>query len=76
MGPANRTRSLALTRITLADIHIRRGDLDAAVKVGHDLPAVRAASACSVKDRTWIGARTRCGPGSAFTLTGCSAVGR
>lgn len=36
---AGRARSLALTRITLADIHIRRGDLDAAVKVGHDLLA-------------------------------------
>ncbi|MFJ1869402.1 XRE family transcriptional regulator [Streptomyces sp. NPDC088097] len=34
---AGRARSLALTRITLSDIHIRRGDLDAAVKVGHDL---------------------------------------
>nr|WSW64565.1 helix-turn-helix transcriptional regulator [Streptomyces sp. NBC_00998] len=36
---AGRARSLALTRITLVDIHIRRGDLDAAVKVGHDLLA-------------------------------------
>lgn len=36
---AGRARSLALARITLVDIHIRRGDLDAAVKVGHDLLA-------------------------------------
>ncbi|GGK55883.1 hypothetical protein [Streptomyces flaveus] len=34
---AGRTRSLALSRITLVDIHVRRGDLDAAVSVGHDL---------------------------------------
>lgn len=34
---AGRTRSLALSRITLVDIHVRRGDLDAAVRVGHDL---------------------------------------
>jgi hypothetical protein len=32
-----RTRSLALSRITLADIHVRRGDFDAAVSVGHEL---------------------------------------
>ncbi|MER5549192.1 XRE family transcriptional regulator [Streptomyces sp. NPDC002589] len=34
---AGRARSLALSRITLVDIHVRRGDLDAAVNVGHDL---------------------------------------
>ncbi|MFF0592461.1 XRE family transcriptional regulator [Streptomyces antibioticus] len=34
---ADRARSLALARITLADIHVRRGDLDAALTVGHDL---------------------------------------
>ncbi|MFF8731284.1 XRE family transcriptional regulator [Streptomyces sp. NPDC015171] len=34
---AGRARSLALSRITLVDIHVRRGDLDAAVCVGHDL---------------------------------------
>ncbi|MGW5465969.1 tetratricopeptide repeat protein [Streptomyces sp. NPDC003996] len=34
---AGRTRSLALSRISLVDIHVRRGDLDAAVSVGHDL---------------------------------------
>ncbi|GAA0911961.1 helix-turn-helix transcriptional regulator [Streptomyces thermoalcalitolerans] len=34
---AGRARSLALSRITLVDIHVRRGDLDAAVHVGHDL---------------------------------------
>ncbi|MFG3512172.1 XRE family transcriptional regulator [Streptomyces bobili] len=32
-----RTRSLALSRIVLVDIHVRRGDLDAAVSVGHEL---------------------------------------
>lgn len=32
-----RARSLALSRITLAGIHIDRRDLDAAVSVGHDL---------------------------------------
>ncbi|MHB9847629.1 hypothetical protein ACSYGO_00055 [Streptomyces krungchingensis] len=32
-----RARSLALSRITLVDIHLRRGDLDAAVSAGHDL---------------------------------------
>ncbi|MEV5985966.1 XRE family transcriptional regulator [Streptomyces sp. NPDC052051] len=32
-----RARSLALSRITLVDIHVCRGDLDAAVHVGHDL---------------------------------------
>ncbi|MCX5525514.1 hypothetical protein OG342_22110 [Streptomyces bobili] len=36
---AGRARSLALARITLADIHVRRGDLDAALAVGHDLLA-------------------------------------
>ncbi|WOX11334.1 helix-turn-helix transcriptional regulator [Streptomyces sp. N50] len=36
---AGRARSLALARITLADIHVRRGDLDAALDVGHDLLA-------------------------------------
>ncbi|MFJ9821043.1 hypothetical protein ACIRU3_38470 [Streptomyces sp. NPDC101151] len=34
---AGRARSLALSRISLVDIHVRRGDLDAAVHVGHDL---------------------------------------
>ncbi|MGX1541862.1 helix-turn-helix domain-containing protein [Streptomyces adustus] len=34
---AGRARSLALSRITLVDVHVRRGDLDAAVHVGHDL---------------------------------------
>ncbi|MFI0907681.1 hypothetical protein ACH4TE_29830 [Streptomyces sioyaensis] len=34
---AGRARSLALSRITLVDLHVRRGDLDAAVSVGHDL---------------------------------------
>ncbi|MCG0066577.1 XRE family transcriptional regulator [Streptomyces tricolor] len=34
---AGRARSLALSRISLVDIHVRRGDLDAAVSVGHDL---------------------------------------
>lgn len=34
---AGRARSLALGRISLVDIHVRRGDLDAAVCVGHDL---------------------------------------
>ncbi|WP_251095797.1 hypothetical protein [Streptomyces sp. Caat 7-52] len=34
---AGRARSLALSRITLVDIHVRRGDLDAAVHVGPDL---------------------------------------
>ncbi|MGK5629631.1 helix-turn-helix domain-containing protein [Streptomyces sp. URMC 123] len=34
---APRARSLALSRITLVDIHVRRGDLDAAVSTGHDL---------------------------------------
>ncbi|MGW2899884.1 XRE family transcriptional regulator [Streptomyces sp. NPDC001212] len=32
-----RARSLALSRISLVDIYVRRGDLDAAVSVGHDL---------------------------------------
>ncbi len=32
-----RARSLALSRITLVDIHLRRRDLDAAVSAGHDL---------------------------------------
>ncbi|MFJ9188298.1 MULTISPECIES: XRE family transcriptional regulator [Streptomyces] len=32
-----RARSLALGRITLADVHIRRSDLDAAISVGNDL---------------------------------------
>lgn len=32
-----RTRSLALSRIVLVDIHVRRVDLDAAVSVGHEL---------------------------------------
>ncbi|MFJ5680805.1 helix-turn-helix domain-containing protein [Streptomyces sp. NPDC093097] len=32
-----RERSLALSRITLVDIHVRRGDMDAAVSVGHEL---------------------------------------
>lgn len=36
---AGRARSLALARITLTDIHVRRGDLDAALAVGHDLLA-------------------------------------
>ncbi|MFM9448279.1 XRE family transcriptional regulator [Streptomyces acidiscabies] len=34
---AGRARSLALARVTLADIHVRRGDLDAALAVGHAL---------------------------------------
>lgn len=34
---AGRARSLALARISLVDVHLRRGDLDAAVAVGHDL---------------------------------------
>jgi tetratricopeptide (TPR) repeat protein len=34
---ASRARSLALSRIILVDIHVRRGDLDAAVRAGHDL---------------------------------------
>ncbi|WP_262004765.1 XRE family transcriptional regulator [Streptomyces sp. FIT100] len=34
---AGRARSLALSRITLAEIHVHRIDLDAAVDVGHDL---------------------------------------
>lgn len=34
---AGRARSLALSRINLVDIHVRRDDLDAAVHVGHDL---------------------------------------
>ncbi|WP_234046298.1 XRE family transcriptional regulator [Streptomyces adelaidensis] len=36
---AARARSLALARISLAGIHVRRVDLDAAVAVGHDLLA-------------------------------------
>ncbi|WP_351222484.1 XRE family transcriptional regulator [Streptomyces sp. NPDC002133] len=32
-----RARSLALSRITLAGIHVHQADLDAAVSVGHDL---------------------------------------
>jgi transcriptional regulator with XRE-family HTH domain len=36
---AGRARSLALAQITLAGIHVRRGDLDAALAVGHDLLA-------------------------------------
>ncbi|WP_246204573.1 XRE family transcriptional regulator [Streptomyces tailanensis] len=36
---AGRARSLALAQISLADIHVRRSDLDAAVAVGHDLLA-------------------------------------
>ncbi len=32
-----RARSLAFSRITLVGIHARRGDLDAAVQVGHEL---------------------------------------
>jgi tetratricopeptide (TPR) repeat protein len=35
----NRARSIALSRITLATIHARRGDLDTAVDVGHQLLA-------------------------------------
>ncbi|MFF9313443.1 XRE family transcriptional regulator [Streptomyces sp. NPDC014748] len=34
---AGRARSLALSRISLVDIHVRRRDLDAAVNVGHEL---------------------------------------
>ncbi|WP_018542177.1 MULTISPECIES: tetratricopeptide repeat protein [unclassified Streptomyces] len=34
---AGRARSLALSRITLVDVHVRRGDMDAAVSVGDDL---------------------------------------
>lgn len=34
---SGRAPSLALNRITLVDIHVRRGDLDAAVQTGHDL---------------------------------------
>ncbi|MFB7507960.1 XRE family transcriptional regulator [Streptomyces broussonetiae] len=34
---AGRARSLALSRISLVDIHVRQGNLDAAVSVGHDL---------------------------------------
>ncbi|MFI6374757.1 XRE family transcriptional regulator [Streptomyces sp. NPDC050546] len=34
---AGRARSLALSRISLVDIHVRRGELDAAVHTGHDL---------------------------------------
>ncbi|KAB1141111.1 tetratricopeptide repeat protein [Streptomyces luteolifulvus] len=34
---AGRVRSLALSRISLVDIHVRRGDLDAAVSAGHAL---------------------------------------
>ncbi|OII60319.1 hypothetical protein BJP40_00580 [Streptomyces sp. CC53] len=34
---SGRARSLALSRITLAAIHVQRLDLDAAVAVGHDL---------------------------------------
>ncbi|MEV5881413.1 XRE family transcriptional regulator [Streptomyces sp. NPDC052020] len=37
LSEAGRARSLALSRISLVDIHVRRGDLDAAVSVGHDL---------------------------------------
>ncbi|MFE1309135.1 XRE family transcriptional regulator [Streptomyces sp. NPDC058755] len=37
LGEVGRARSLALSRIVLVDIHVRRGDLDAAVSVGHDL---------------------------------------
>lgn len=40
---AGRARSLALARITLADIHVRRDDLDAALAVGHDLLATSPA---------------------------------
>ncbi|WP_433890366.1 XRE family transcriptional regulator [Streptomyces sp. CA-111067] len=36
---AGRTRSLALSRITLAGIHLHRRELDAAITVGHDLLA-------------------------------------
>ena len=32
-----RARSLALSRITLVDIHVRRADLDSAISVGNDL---------------------------------------
>ncbi|MCX4649278.1 MULTISPECIES: hypothetical protein [unclassified Streptomyces] len=34
---SRRARSLALSRITLVDIHVLRGDLDAAVQTGHGL---------------------------------------
>ncbi|MFE6333316.1 tetratricopeptide repeat protein [Streptomyces sp. NPDC057798] len=34
---SGRARSLALSRISLVDIHVRRGDLDSAVSIGHDL---------------------------------------
>ncbi|WP_197084712.1 helix-turn-helix transcriptional regulator [Saccharothrix sp. ST-888] len=39
----SRTRSLAFSRITLAGIHVHRGDLDAAVQVGHELLATSPA---------------------------------
>ncbi len=39
----DRARSLALARITLADVQVRRGDLDDALTVGHDLLATSPA---------------------------------
>lgn len=36
---AGRARSLVLSRITLADLHLRRNDLDAALAVGNDVLA-------------------------------------
>ncbi|MFJ5608350.1 helix-turn-helix domain-containing protein [Streptomyces sp. NPDC093221] len=36
---SNRARSLALSRITLADLHLRCDDLEAAVAVGHEVLA-------------------------------------
>lgn len=36
---SGRTRSIALSRITLVDLHLRRGAIDSAVTVGHELLA-------------------------------------
>ncbi|MFH9964908.1 XRE family transcriptional regulator [Streptomyces mirabilis] len=46
---ASRARSLALSRIALADLHLRRDDLDAAVSVGDELLATTAPTLGSVR---------------------------
>ncbi|CAL9592551.1 hypothetical protein SUDANB105_05253 [Streptomyces sp. enrichment culture] len=55
-----RARSLALSRISLVDIHVRRGDPDAAVSVGHDLlgtsPTLGSVRSCrpAPAPETWL----------------------
>lgn len=57
---AGRARSLALSRIALAGLHVQCGDLDSAVAVGRELLAATAPTLSSVRVMRQIDSLSRC----------------